>query len=302
MHKKIGAAVRVASTAAALALLASGVVTGAGAGAGPAWAGGSPVRVAQPSPHDATPTKLATVACPQAAQSVYAAGVRVVGGGGAVVITAMVPDPVLNSVTVTATARTGYPEDWSLVAYAVCDVSAIPPARVAGTAAGASTVTATCPGTSRLTGLGFRIDDPDGNTYLAGAAPDADLRQVHVGTRGDGSPASVTAYGICKPPTGPAASRPAATVPVQPTGTTTVFVAEPGGQGTIYGVGAAVSGPGTTLLSAIVPDLAGNRAVAAAAPAAGSTARTGPAAADEEDEDEEEDEVTVYGTFIGTFH
>lgn len=295
MYEKIGATVRVASTAAALALLAAGAV--ATSTAGPAWAGGSPVRAAQPGPHDATPTKLVTVACPQALQSVYAAGVRVVGGDGAVVITAMVPDPALTSVTVTATARAGYTEDWSLVAYAVCDVSAVPPARVAGTAFGASTVTATCPGTSWLTGLGFRIDDPDAGTYLAGAAPDANLRQVRVRTHG--TPAAVTAYGICQPPTGSAPVRRDATAPVQPAGTTTVSVAEPVGQRTIYGVGAAVSGPGTTLLSAIVPDLAGNRAVAAASPAA-DAARIGPAAAAEADEDG--DEVTVYGTFIGTFH
>lgn len=292
MQSKIRVTARMAAVAAALTVLASGAA--AGGPVTPAWAGGSPVRVAQPSSHDATQTKLVSVACPGTGQSVYAPGVRVIGGGGAVVITAMVPDPTLTSVTVAATARTGYTGKWSLVAYAVCYTSVHPPGRVDASAAGASTVTATCPGTSRLTGLGFRIDDADRGAYLAEAAPDAGLRQVRVRTRG--VPDSLAAYGICRPPAGPAGSRLQATAAVAPTGTT-VSVAEQSQQRTIYGAGAAVSGPGATLLSAIVPDLAGNRALAEAVPAGAAGARSAV-----QSDDADEDEVTVYGTFIGTFH
>lgn len=102
----------------------------------PAQAGGiSPVWVVQASTHDSSPHKAATATCP-ANHPVFAAGARIVDPDGGVVLTGMIPDPALTSVTATGSARTGYSGEWSLVAFAVCDLTTSPPGRVAATALG----------------------------------------------------------------------------------------------------------------------------------------------------------------------
>ncbi|MFD6568742.1 hypothetical protein [Micromonospora profundi] len=236
------------------------VVLGTAAGAAvpdrPAHAGGfAPVRVEEVSESDGSGTKVVTATCP-GARSVFAAGARIVNGNGGVVLTAMEPDAELNTVTVTATARTGHAGAWSVVAYATCDLSTSPPVRATATVESASTVEVSCPGSTRLFGTGFRSEGPVDQTYVDEVGFGPGLRTVRVHAGGDVEPASLTAVGICKEPTqptGPPGERVEATSGYDGTWPKTVVTAEAGPDVHVYGVGARVTGAGPFFLSALVP-------------------------------------------------
>jgi len=280
------------------AAVALGAATVLGGPNSPALAGGTPVRVDASTDMDAMSPKTVTATCPTG--SLFATGARIVGGGGGVVLTAMIPNAAAESVTVTAAARSWYQGQWSITAFAVCDRSISPPGVISETAYGPASVTVTCPGDSRLTGAGFRLDGPVGHLGVREVAIGPGLREVRVGVGATGTPGSVTAYGLCKPPTG----------------TDGLLVTNPGvvngnwpkvaaaGDATldmrVYGVGATVTGPADAFLTALVPALNGNMAVAEAArggaPAA-QARRLGLA-----DDDEGDGSLSASGIFSGVFH
>lgn len=298
---------RTAAGAAAVALATTGLVVVPG---GPAHAGGrSPVRVAETSDSDDSATKTVTAEC-AGAGSVYAAGAEVIGGGGGVALTGMVPDARLTSVTVTATARTGHQGDWSLVAYATCDTLTIPMVRTSTTVESASTAEASCDGNTKLVGTGFQVTGSVDQTYVDEVAFGPGLRTVRVHTDGGADPASLTAFGICKLPT--QMTGPPGGVRVE-TGSAhdgtwpkTTVTADPDPDLHVYAIGASAVGPGEFFLSALVPSpnlrLAGAEAVQASplpgAAAALGTGRAGVAAADGDDEGS----VTVSGLLMSAFH
>jgi hypothetical protein len=292
------------ATATALAAVAVGPAAPAQA------AGGSPVRAEQASQHNQSPTKSATVGCPAADQSVYAAGARIVDADGGVVLTGVTPDPALGSVTATATARTGYPSAWSVVVYAVCDASSPPPFRVAATVTGSTTATATCPGQHHLTGTGFRFTGLVDHSYPDEVSIGPGLHSVRVHTGGPGTPAQVTAFAICKrptQPTGPPAVWVTASSGVDATWPKQVAAGDPSSTRRIYGVGGMVQGGGgQVFLSALVPDLDQDLArveAVRALPLPGSPSQPdGARFAAAEDDSEAEGSVTAFGILIGTFH
>ncbi|WP_326554431.1 hypothetical protein [Micromonospora sp. NBC_01813] len=295
---------RAAAGAAALAL-AAGLTVAPG---GPAHAGGfAPVRVEQVSDSDDSTTKTATATCP-GARSVFAAGARVVNGDGGVVLTAMVPNPELTSVTVTAKARTGHAGDWSLTAYATCDTSTSPPKRTAVTVNWASTAQVSCPDDTRVVGTGFRFEGSVDHTYVDEVAFGPGLRDVRVHTGGDAEPASLTAFGICKEPTGPTGVRVNASSAYDGSWPKAAVTDDPGPDLHVYAVGARVVGSGEFFLSALVPNsslrLAGAEAVQASQlPGAAGTGDAGRAGGADTGADGDGDgSLTVSGLLMAAFH
>lgn len=293
--------------------MAVGALVGSGAlvigPTSPVIASGSPHRYWAASANDVTGTKTVTVSCPGLGR-VYGAGAMTVGGGGGVVLNEMRPDPGLTSVTVTATARTGYQPAWSIVAHATCDVSAAPPMLVTATAHVFDEAEATCPGQTRLFGTGFRIQGGVDHSFVDAVAFDVNLRKVRVHAGGTGTPQSVTAYAICKdpsPPTGSSGARVTATSTVDPIWPKAATVTGTTLGGRMFGVGAVVESSGEAFLSALVPFVAQNSALAVAvraSPLPPAIAQGGPPAAPLAGGSLASDlgSVTVYGTEAGTFH
>jgi len=265
----------------------------------PALAGGSPVRFDASTGPDAVTPKVVTARCPTG--SLFATGARIVGGDGGVVLTAMVPDATSDSVTVTAAARAWYDGAWSLTAFAVCDRSASPPGVVSETAHGQASVTVSCPGESRLTGAGFRSDGWAEHVGVREVAIGPGLRDVRVGVSGSATPASLTAYGICKPETGPAGVL--VTNAGQFTGNwpkvTSTEDAPPDMR--VYGVAATVTGPEDAFLTALVPGVDQNVAVAEAT-RGGPQTGGGLRVADDAEDEEDDGSLSASGIFNATFH
>lgn len=288
-------------TALAVAVSAAGLVVGPVA---PASAIGTPTRFADTSAVNADPTKTATVACPGASR-VFATGVQINGGNGAVVPVGVVPNASLTAVTAYGRARPGFTGNWSLTVYAVCDGAEVAPQRVEDTSA-SSTVTVACPAGTRLFGTGFALEGGLGLGYPTEVRPNADLTELRVSAGGSPPPGTtLTAYGICHPTGGMMALRlESAPVPFDGTWPKTATLTAPGSIW-LYGAGGLVSGPTDVFLDALVPDPANNQASARAvrasaigggAPAAGMAklpALAGGVAADD-------GELTANGQGIGT--
>jgi hypothetical protein len=280
---------------AAVALGAATVLAGP---TSPALAGGAPVRFAASTGTDAVTPKTVTARCPTG--SLFATGARIVGGGGAVVLTAIIPHAASDSVTVTAAARPWYQGAWSLTAFAVCDRSVSPPGVISAAAQGSGSVTATCPGGSRLTGAGFRLDGAVDHLGVREVAIGPGLREVRVGVGGTGLPTGLTAYGLCKPPTGPdgvLVTNPGAVNGDWPKATA---VGDATMDTRVYGVGASVTGPADAFLTALVPNVNLNLAMAEAA--RGGPPATGAARLSAADDGDADGSLSVSGVFIGTFH
>jgi hypothetical protein len=271
----------------AQAVVVAAVVTGIAA---PAAASGGPVREEARSLHNRDAVKTATVECPGG--QAFAVGAQIVGGGGGVVLTAMVPHQDLSGATVEAVARTGYPGEWSVIAYVVCDASPSSIARFDGGAAGTATAGVSCPDGAFVIGVGFRMSGSVDRSQLVSLLPSADLRQVGVRTGGPGVPDGLMAYAICKVPFGDVRDRAEASVaPDDPSWPIAVATVD----WRAFGVGGAVSGGG--FLTALVPDPDQRRGWARADHPPTSGLRAGLAA----DADEGEDgSVAVYVVDRGT--
>jgi hypothetical protein len=270
------------------------------AGADPPLGGGSPQRVDETAGPSTVTPKEVTARCPDDTY-LFAAGAKVVDGNGGVVLTAIVPDPAVRSVTVSATARDWYDGSWSLVAFAICDWSGTPPGVVVETEDGESTVTASCPGANRLTGIGFRLDGPVESIGVREVAIGPERRDARVGAGGEGTPDSLTAYGICKWPSGPAGvvvHNPGTVDSVWPkiaTASDTTLDMR------VYAAAATVTGPGDAFLTALVPNVNQNVAWAEAT-RSGPLAADGRRVADPDDDDEVDGTLSASALLSGTFH
>ncbi|MFI5837232.1 hypothetical protein ACIA5A_26515 [Micromonospora sp. NPDC051300] len=218
-------------------------------------------------------------------------------------LTAMEPNPQLSAVTVSATARSGHPTDWSLTAYATCDSSTVAPLRVVATVRSTSTAEADCPNGTLLVGTGFRLEGSVDRTYVDEVSFDAGLRKLRVHARGDVDPTSLTALGVCASQTGPAGVRVGVDAGADGTWPRTAVTGPPGPDVHVYGVGAIVTGQGEVFLSALAsgPDL--RLAVAEAVrasrlPGAPATDRVGVTAASGDDGAT----LTVAGVLLAAFH
>lgn len=157
------------------------------------------------STSDSSDTKAGSAACP-AGRKVIGTGARILGGNGQVVLDDLTPVPSLNSVTVVAYEdSTGYSGNWSLWAFAVCaDPLANLTLQTADTLPSDSTddaVGVTCPGGTKVHGLGGAITGGTGAVLFGGLYPSADLTQsVAVAIEqngGYGGNWSTRVYAIC---------------------------------------------------------------------------------------------------------
>ena len=107
------------------------------------------------SAYNTTPSKSATANC-DPGDVLIGAGARIINGGGAVVLAAMVPGAT--SVTARGESSTGNQNPWSVVAVAVCRPASEGTPQIATSGGGS---TATCPNGTYLSGTGFEL--PDGS-------------------------------------------------------------------------------------------------------------------------------------------
>src|SRR4030095_2389429 len=112
--------------------------------------------------------------------------------------TGIEPDAALTTVTVSAMARTGEPDGWSLTAYAVCRA----PGRYEPVQIVASgplwTAVADCPFGKHVSGTGFAIRTPTVSAFLDRLRPAGGLTRVDVHARGSGIGSNnLMAYAIC---------------------------------------------------------------------------------------------------------
>jgi hypothetical protein len=272
----------------------------------------TPVRVTQASVYNMNPQKSATATCTDEEDRVFAAGVRVIGGNGGVVVTSMAPDASTRSVTVTARARTGHQGAWSVLAMAVCDAALAPPVVVAQTEVHSSTANVTCPGTSAVTGVGFSMVGSVDDAFLDGLAFGPALRTVAAHTGGTAPPPALTVLAFCM--LMPTFERLAATEDLNGGWPIAATVGNTDPDLRVYGVGALVQSPYPVMLSALVPDVENDSGRAEAVPASVLPGRADTASARARAPlaraglaggaglDDGEGSLSVYATAIGTFH
>jgi hypothetical protein len=142
------------------------------------------------SAYNTSPSKTATANC-DTNDVLIGGGARIINGGGAVVLAAMVPGAT--SVTARGESSTGNQNPWSVVAVAVCRPASQGTPQVVSSGGG---TTATCPNRTYLSGGGFEL--PDGSA-LTGLTPE-NGRTVTVRTPfiRVGAPGPV-AYAVCVP-------------------------------------------------------------------------------------------------------
>lgn len=162
-------------------------------------------RVEDFSGYDGISPKQVTVTCP-AGTRVYSAGGRILEGVGAVVLDDLIPNDGLTSVTVKA-YETAADDNWGIIAYAMCGNAVLNLQRVsiesANNSVSPKTVTPTCPGTTKLYGLGAEIANGLGNVVIDDLTPLSDLSGVTVTAYENGAFAgnwNVTGYAICGNP------------------------------------------------------------------------------------------------------
>jgi hypothetical protein len=276
---------------AAVAGLAAGLLV---APAGAAQASGSPERVTETGAFTAQPVKSVTATCPEGTVR-YAGGGAVdygPAGGGGVALTGVVPDDGGASITVTAAAAPGHTGPWSLTAFALCETS-VEPWRIAES--GAGTATATCPGQTRLFGLGFRITGTPGSGHVREIALDPGLTRVRVTAGGPAADtAGVTAIALCRPAAAEMRRARAGTDAAGWPKTVARPATEPDLAG--YATGATVTGPGAATLDAIVPGPDGGTTWARG------TLVGGPAAPSGRFGGGDDGSLTMDAALIGTFH
>jgi hypothetical protein len=181
------------------------VVGGALAGAAPAAAVPGIQRVEAASATNGTSVKTVVVTCP-AGTRVYNASGRINGGVGAVALDDITPNAALTSVTVTAYEITD-DDNWSVIAYAMCGSAVLNLQRIeidsATSSSTSKTVNPTCPGPTRLYGLGAEITGGLGHVVVDDLTPDAGLTGVRVTAYEVGAYPNnwtLTGYAICGNP------------------------------------------------------------------------------------------------------
>lgn len=114
--------------------------------------------------------KSVTATCPDG-QNLIGTGGRVIGGGGEVLITDIVPSSSLRSVTVAGGENGPYPETWQVGAVAVCSSAASNLSRVSatsednGTSDSPKSAQVFCPDGQVALGMGYQLSGAAGNIF-----------------------------------------------------------------------------------------------------------------------------------------
>lgn len=256
-------------------VLAGGLIAGV-----LATPGGPPERESDTSVFGPQQEKTATATCTSGSR--YAGGGVInygTAGAGGVAITGIVPDAAGQSVTVIARAPAWRVGNWSVTAYVTCH-SSVTPVRESETGAGIAE--AECPGDTALFGLGYRVEDG----VVKEVEMDAGLHRVRV-VAGDWG-TEVTAIALCRPPA--AEMRRVEATTASGTWPIVAHGLEDDPDLFVYPVGAAVTGPPSATLDALVPGpLTWARGTLLGAPSQRAFADEGGS-------------VTVEAGLIGTFH
>ncbi len=250
-----------ALTAVAVAVAATGI--GLLGGAAPAQA----VTIAVPSAPGSPATATTVAACP-IGTSLVGSGGEIAGGGGNVVLSALIPDILAGTVTAIGQENGAYAANWTVSATAICEPMPVPPVLVIAPTVTNSTpnraVAAVCPAGLDLTGLGYQVIGGNGRVLPQQAMPQGGVGLPSPGAMffavENGAYAgnwSLVGYSICANPAGFAPTMIAvagAFNSVSPKVTATMVC--PAGT-VLYGVGAMI-GPmaGTVTLDQMVPDAA----------------------------------------------
>jgi hypothetical protein len=162
-------------------------------------------RVEDFNGYDGVTPKQVTVTCP-AGTRVYSAGGRILKGEGTAVLDDLIPDAGLTSVTVKA-YETAADDEWGMIGYAMCGNGVLNLQRVSIESANNSlspkTVTPTCPGATKLYGIGAEVNNGVGNVVIDDLTPLADLSGLTVTAYENGAFGgnwSITGYAICGNP------------------------------------------------------------------------------------------------------
>jgi hypothetical protein len=189
---------RVLSYAVTVAAVAAGAIVSV---AGPAHAL-PPVSSIAVSGLAAGPAAIAVATCP-AGTVLVGTGAQVSPSTGNVVITAIIPDIVAETVTVWGQAKGGWPGMWQIAAVAICD------AQIAGVQlvkqssvfdSNSKGVTANCPAGTTLSGLGFQITNGSGEVFPDDLRPNPTLNGATFFAFENGNyalPWTLDGYSIC---------------------------------------------------------------------------------------------------------
>ncbi|MFF5229515.1 hypothetical protein [Dactylosporangium sp. NPDC000521] len=193
----------VGTTALVVALAAA--VVGAAAPAQASLVGAT--LVSTPSLTDSN-NKEARAECP-GDTIVYGGGARISGGAGQVYVRAIIPDASLEFVTVHGEEDGNFPDDWTIVAQAVCGPPGnhglhvvTVPSVVDGTDISPRSAYAPCPGEVVFSG-GFELSPTGGEVFIAEMEPTANLNRVEVQAVEDfnyTTPWDLSAIAICGVP------------------------------------------------------------------------------------------------------
>jgi hypothetical protein len=203
IRKKSGRTGRAAAGVAAVALAAGGLLAGV-AGSAQAITGRSLVTVTSGA---SSADKSVTATCP-AGKKVVGAGGEVLDGAGRVLLTDVIPDASLNSVTTTGGENGAFAGAWQIRAQAMCapagsiaNLQRVPAnASNNGTSDFSKSAVASCPPGLRLYGDGYQTSGADGNVTAETIEPDTGLTQVSTlayEANAYGLPWDWTAYAIC---------------------------------------------------------------------------------------------------------
>ena len=190
---------------------------------------------------DTQDEKSAVARCPSGTM-VMGSGGYIHGGNGNVVLTGVVPDANLETVTAYGKALPGNATPWAVVALAVCDDRSGGVERVMGISFFGN-ARAECPDDRVLWSTGFNVPWATTTTYVSAVVPALDMSSVAV--RGVAPPKSaVIAYAICGYIFQSGTELSSATTPLAPQGQTSLSVDPAFNGGRIFGAGVSANRPG----------------------------------------------------------
>jgi hypothetical protein len=175
----------------------------------------SAVTAASTSAAGVSPVAAVAVATCPAGTSLVGTGGQINNGNGNVVMTDVIPNVATGTVTVWGHENGAYPLNWSVTAIAICEPVAVVQVAAASAVNGAATKTlaVACPGATQLTGVGYQLNNGNGQVFPQLVQPAPGLGGATVSATevaGYAPPWQLTAYALCASPAGFAPQRLAA--------------------------------------------------------------------------------------------
>jgi len=241
------------------ALAAGAAVLGT---ASAAHAAGTSIVVTAASVSGSPVSAFATATCP-AGYNLVGAGGGIDGGGGDVVMTDVIPTVSAGTVTVWGHEKGAFAGNWSVVAHAICDSVITGVVRIgvntASNATTPKTVTPMCPAGKTLSGVGYQLQNGNGEVFPDDVSPNFALDGALLTAYANGGYAanwSFSGYAICADlPAGAVPQRLAAVTAFNSFGSKSISTATcPAGTRGVGVGGELTGGVGNVVLDRIGPD------------------------------------------------